>query len=517
MATPDFDVAIIGYGPVGAILANLLGLGGLKVVVFERENSVYHLPRATALDGEGMRLFQAMGLADALRPKLNVSRNIRHINSEGQLLVLLERGGIGPEGWNNAYRFYQPEFEGVLRAGVARFPAVDVRLRSDVFALDEDDDHVRVRYENLANGALGAVTARYVVGCDGARSTVRRFMGAALQDLRSHERWIVLDMILDTPPAGVPDATDETGAIVDAIQYCIPARPTTFIPMPGKRHRWEFMLMPHDDPATITRPESSYELLKPWNIDPDKSQIERAVVYTFHSAIATQWRRDRLLLAGDAAHQTPPFLGQGMGAGLRDVANLAWKLRDVIAGDAPEHLLDSYETERMEHVRAFIELAVALGGVIQATDPEKARQRDKELLANPTMLKPLTPRLGPGLHGDAAPPAGTRAMQPRLADGARLDDRVGYRSCVLALPRFIETLPPATRQTLDESKQVLVPADGEAKDYLTRLNASAIVIRPDRYILGVASTIDELEAILARLPMRVSTPQFLAAAAAAYT
>ena len=124
-------------------------------------------------------------------------------------------------------------------------------------------------------------------------------------------------MILDTPPAGVPDATDETGAIVDAIQYCIPARPTTFIPMPGKRHRWEFMLMPHDDPATITRPESIYELLTPWNIDPDKSQIERAVVYTFHSAIATQWRRDRLLLAGDAAHQTPPFLGQGMGAGLR--------------------------------------------------------------------------------------------------------------------------------------------------------------------------------------------------------
>src|SRR5262245_21323497 len=290
MAAPKFDVAIVGYGPVGATLANLLGLSGLRVVVLERELSVYHLPRAVALDGEGMRLFQTLGLWDTLFPKLNVSRNIRHVNSEGRLLVLITRGGIGPEGWHNAYRFYQPELESVLRDGVARFAAVDVRRRADVYALDEHDDHVRVRYENLASGALGAVTARYVVGCDGARSTVRRFMGAALHDLRSHERWIVLDMILDSPPAGVPEAADENGVIVDSIQYCDPARPTTFIPMPGNRHRWEFMLMPQDDPSAITRPEEIYRLLAPWNIDPARSTIERAVVYTFHSALATQWR-----------------------------------------------------------------------------------------------------------------------------------------------------------------------------------------------------------------------------------
>ena len=249
MATPDFDVAIAGYGPVGAMLANLLGMSGLKVVVLEREPSVYHLPRAVSLDGEGMRLFQTVGLAEKLLPKLNVSRNIRHVNTEGKLLLLIARGGIGPDGWNHAYRFYQPELEAVLREGVARYPNVDVRLRHDVFALDERDDHVRLRYENLASGELGELTARYVVGCDGARSTVRRFMGASLQDLRSHERWIVLDMILDTPPAGVPEAADERGTMVDAIQYCDPARPTTFVPMPGKRHRWEFMLMPDDDAA----------------------------------------------------------------------------------------------------------------------------------------------------------------------------------------------------------------------------------------------------------------------------
>src|ERR1700727_2678575 len=302
MASAEFDVCIIGYGPVGASLANLLGLSGIKTLVREREPSVYHLPRAVALDGEGVRLIQTMGLADELLPRLNISRNIRHVNADGKLLLLLTRSGVGPEGWHNAYRFYQPEFEDVLRRGVSRYACVEVRDRCEAFALHETGDHVRVRYENLAEGALCELTARYVVGCDGARSTVRRFMGAALQDLRSHERWIVLDMILEEPPSGVPEAADETGRVIDAIQYCDPARPTTFVPMPGKRHRWEFMLMPGDDPATVTKPGRIYEMLKPWSIDPAKSVIERAVVYTFHSALSSRWRRDRLLLAGDAAH-----------------------------------------------------------------------------------------------------------------------------------------------------------------------------------------------------------------------
>src|SRR5579863_2908813 len=498
MAFPEFDVGIIGYGPVGASLANLLGQSGLKTVVIEREPSVYHLPRAVALDGEGMRLFQTLGLAEQLLPRLNVSRNIRHVSADGKLLVLIARSGSGPEGWHNAYRFYQPELETVLRNGVARFRSVDVRLRSDAFALDMAHDHVSICYEDLKSGTLKETTARYVVGCDGARSTVRRFMGAELQDLRSHERWIVLDMILDKPPDGVPEAADETGRVIDAIQYCDPARPTTFVPMPGKRHRWEFMLMPQDDPATITRPEAIYEMLKPWSIDPAKSKIERAVVYTFHSALSTRWRRERLLLAGDAAHQMPPFLGQGMCSGLRDAANLAWKLRDVIAGNATDGLLDTYETERMEHVRAFIELAVELAGVIQTTDPEKALQRDRDLVANPTMLRPLAPRLGRGLDRGAPPPVGARSHQPKLADGTMLDDRVGYRFAVLANSDFIEALPGAVHNKLMTSDVALVAADGDAPGYLTELGTSAVVIRPDRYVLGVASNASELEAVLAR-------------------
>jgi 3-(3-hydroxy-phenyl)propionate hydroxylase len=504
MAAQEFDVAIIGYGPVGATLANLLGLCGLSAVVLEREQSVYHLPRAVSLDGEGMRLFQTLGLAEDLLPHVNVSRNIRHVNADGQLLLLISRGGIGPEGWNHAYRFYQPELEAVLRKGVSRYSSIDVRLRCEAFALDERSDRVRIRYEDLASGKLDEVSARYVVGCDGARSTVRRFMGAALHDLRSHERWIVLDMILDEPPSGVPEAADESGRVIDAIQYCDPVRPTTFVPMPGQRHRWEFMLMPQDDPATITRPERIYELLKPWRIDPMRSKIERGVVYTFHSALATSWRRDRLLLAGDSAHQTPPFLGQGMCSGLRDAANLAWKLRDVIDGRASEQLLDTYETERMEHVRAYIELAVELGGIIQATDPEIARRRDAELIANPTMMRPITPRLGPGLHGHASPPAGTRAAQPRLGDGARIDDRVGYRFAVLANPQLTDALTTTHIERINQMGATLVPADGDAADYLLSLNVGAVVIRPDRHILGIATNPVELEALLTQTPWLIA-------------
>ena len=486
----ETDVAIIGYGPVGAALANLLGATGLRVSVLEREPGIYHLPRAVAADGEAMRLFQTIGLTEALLPRMNVSRNIRHVNAEGQLLVLLARGGMGPEGWHHAYRFHQPELETALRDGVARYPDVEVRLHTEAFALEEEADHVRVRYENLAAGRLGTLTARYVVGCDGARSTVRRFMGVELQDLRSHQRWIVIDMLLDAPPAGLEHAMDETGRIIDAVQYCDPARPTTYIPMPGRRHRWEFMLMHGDDAATITRPENIFALLAPWRVTPVTAEIERAVVYTFHSALAPVWRHNRLLLAGDSAHQTPPFLGQGMCSGLRDANNLAWKLRDVLHGVAPDTLLDSYQTERGEHVRAFIALAVELGGIIQATDPKQAARRDRDLLANPTMLRPLTPPLGPGLHGDAPPPAGTRAAQPKLADGRRLDDAAGYSFALLARPPL----------ALEHPRVVNLPATGEADAWLTTLGTEAVLIRPDRHILGVAATHVELQNLLTKIP-----------------
>jgi 3-(3-hydroxy-phenyl)propionate hydroxylase len=284
------------------------------------------------------------------------------------------------------------------------------------------------------------------------------------------------------------------------VQYCDPARPTTYIPMVGTRHRWEFMLLPGEDPAAIARPEKVWQLLKFWNVEPREARIERAVVYTFHSALATQWRRGNLLLAGDAAHQMPPFLGQGLCSGIRDANNLAWKLGMVIEGEAPSNLLASYESERSAHVRNFIELAVKLGEVIQAIDPEKARRRDLDFLANPRLLEIAVPPLGPGVHGNAPPPAGTRSAQPRLGTGMLLDEAVGYRFAVLANPAMLETLPPSLVEEMRALMVARIPADGEAIDYLSRLGAQAIVIRPDRNILGIAATPGELAALLRQVP-----------------
>src|SRR5438477_8357781 len=385
-----FYVAIVGYGPVGATLANLLGQAGLSVVVFEREPSVYHQPRAGHCDGEVMRVFQAIGLAREIEERTFVSPGMKFVDARGRLLLDWSRPQeIGPQGWHASYRFHQPYLEQSLRRGVERFPRVEVRLRSDVYALAENADGVELRYESLTNGTLGRVRAKYVVGCDGARSLVRRFMDVTQEDLGSHERWLIVDVQLKVAKPELEKIT---------VQVCDPARPTTLIQMVENRRRFELMLMPGDDPAEFSRQERVWELISPW-VRPDEGTIERAVVYTFHSVIAERWRAGRLLLAGDSCHQTPPFMGQGMCAGIRDASNLAWKLDWVVKERASPSLLDTYQAERSPHVRQYIETAVKLGGMIQTTDPEVAARRNAEMIANPPKMVSIAPPLGPGLHG----------------------------------------------------------------------------------------------------------------------
>src|SRR5690606_2606819 len=266
------------------------------------EADVYRLPRAIHFDGECMRVFQAIGIAEQLRPHLFVSPGMKFVDAGGRVLIDWSRPtGIGPQGWAPSYRFHQPDFEDVLRRRLADHAHVAVRLRQDVFAIEEHDDHVQLRVEGSSPGRLYRTAARYVVGCDGARSLVRRFMGTELDDLRSHERWLVLDVLLKRER---PDLGDHS------VQFCDPCRPATYVRGVGVRRRWELMLMPGDDPATITRPENVWPLLAKW-VTPDDAVLERPAVYTFHSVVAQGWRRGRLLLAGDAAHQTPPFMGQG--------------------------------------------------------------------------------------------------------------------------------------------------------------------------------------------------------------
>ncbi len=445
------DVAILGYGPVGALLANLLGQAGLRVGVFEREREIYALPRAVHFDGEVMRIFQSVGLADQIATAARTSSKGMHfVNADGQTL-LIRRGidGPGPHGWAGNWYFHQPELEKILRDGVGRFANVDVQLGRDVQSVDE-------------------LEARYVVGCDGARSLVRQAIGSTRLDLGLHQPWLVVDLLCD------PDSPRVKALPEYTVQLCDPARPMTVVNVGGRRRRWEIMLMPGDAPDRLTDPEIFWPIIARW-VGPDDAVLERSAVYTFHSVVQQGWRKERLLLAGDACHQTPPFLGQGMCAGMRDASNLAWKLDDVLRGRADDSLLDTYERERRPHAQAFIELAVKLGGILQETDPARAAERDRRFAAGAEMFDFPQPQLGLEVGAVGAPPLGTIFPQPRLADGRLMDDAIGLNFAIVGEAALLSSRKPDA-----------VRLDGVGAAWLAERGLRAAILRPDRYIYAVA-------------------------------
>ena len=438
------DIAIVGLGPVGALLANLLGRLGLRVDVFERDRTAYALPRAVHFDDEAMRVFQAVGLAEEIAADTHVSPGTLFVDGEGRVMLdWSRRMEEGPQGWHESYRFHQPTLERALRKGLGRFGHVRVRLGHEV--VDPE-----------------ALEARYVVGCDGARSGVRAAIGGGSEDLGFHERWLVIDLTLKRPR---PDLGDYTR------QFCDPARPATYVRTTGHRRRWEIRVQDGegDDPETVWR------LLSPW-IGPEDAEIERAVIYSFHALVARRWRRGRLFIAGDAAHQTPPFMGQGLCAGIRDAANLAWKLAAVIRDDAPESLLDSYQNERMPHVRDYVELAVRMGRLLNATGTADMVSTAAARGESTDRMESIRPRLGPGLH--AGPLGGRPGPQPRLADGRRLDDAVGLAPVLLL-----------SEPAVVASGGIRTVAAGAG--WLGAHGLAAALLRPDRYVFGVAETLDE--------------------------
>ncbi len=494
MSGTVFDVAIIGYGPAGATLANLLGQYSLSVLVLEREAEIYPLPRAIHFDGEVMRVFETAGLrreVEAIsRPGL---KGMYFNNAAGETLLI--RGGtaeLGPHGCATNHYFHQPELEAVLRGGLRRYPGVEVRTRHEVTAIEDGSEHATLQVKDLQSGQAYAVQARYVVGCDGARSLARKAIGTLMVDLGLHQPWLVFDVRLKTDVPGLPDNT---------VQHCDPARPMTYCNVTGNRRRWEIMLMPGDDPEQLVKPETLWKLVSKW-ITPDQADIERAVIYTFHSVMAETWRKGRVLLAGDAAHQTPPFLGQGMCAAIRDAANLAWKLEAVLHGRAQDALLDTYGSERAPHVHAFIDLAVKLGDIIQTTDLQAARERDAKFKAGqPEIFEFPAPRLGPGIWRGERAPVGQIFPQPTLADGRLLDAVLGLNFAVISEPAVLDAVSEETREIWQTQGTVVLPAsDGEVLAWLQQKGVRAVLLRPDRYIAGVAHTGQELDRISALLP-----------------
>ncbi len=483
----NFDVVIVGLGPVGATLANLLGPSGISTLVLEREDAVFALPRAVHFDDEVMRVFQTIGLAGRIEKNIRVNKGMRFVDAQGQLLLDWPRPQRpGAQGWYPSYRFHQPDLERELRRGLTRFDNVVVRTGCELTHVEDRGANVMIQYKDLSNDQPCSVSAKYIVGCDGSRSAVRRIIDTTMHDYDFHEQWLVVDVLLKRP---MPQLGDHT------IQYCSAQRPATYARGPGMRRRWEIAVLDGEVPGELVRPENVWALLENWITDAD-AELERAAVYSFHSLIAKSWRKGRLLIAGDAAHQTPPFMGQGMCAGIRDASNLAWKLVHCVAVGENENLLDSYQSERAPHAKAYIKTAIRLGALINTSDTQDALNVAFRQPDGTTRMSSIAPRLGPGLAAGALSHVGLLAPQLRLADGQLMDDVVAYAHCLIVNGSWWRQLGDLHEKSPAIEVFLLLDDDvPEAQRYLDDLGCKAVLIRPDRYILGTATKPEELRAL----------------------
>ena len=505
-----FDVAIIGCGPVGALAANLLGKAGVRTLVLEQEVSPHPLPRAVHLDHEMMRLFQSAGVIDRVAGGMRDTEGHLHVGADGGVIRYM--GTVGrsrPFGWSNDYFFYQPELEQQLREALDQYPHVTLRDGAALQRLEQHSDHVTLVI--ATGGASEEVEARFVIACDGARSTVRKLLGIELIDLDFEEPWLVVDAEVDAPVHfpplfGVPDQADLQKL---SVMMCDPARPTTIVPGRGAMRRWEFMLLPGEDDAEMMRPETVAQLLSPY-LEGVPHRIVRAATYRFHGLVAKQWQAGRIFLAGDAAHQTPPFFGQGMCHGFRDVANLAWKLDMVVRGKASQALLDTYQPERDPHVRAVIEAAVEAGRYICMLDPAEAAGRDEAMRsqsrdAEPQTAADLIPPISEGLVAVGTPSAGERFIQPRLGGGRSaplLDDVVGGGWRLFVRGGHPPVSVPGIQLTVIDP--ATLADEGELLDWLARRDADAVLVRPDHYVFGTGCAADLTRQLGAALGRPVS-------------
>ncbi len=484
----DYDVVVVGFGPTGATLANLLGLKGLSVLVLEKEPEAYHLPRAVHMDDEVMRVFQTIGVADEINENLFVNRGMRFVDAKGELLLDWPRPQeLGPQNWYASYRFHQPYVEVSLRNGLKRFKHVDVKTSCEFVKAVNGPKSVEVSYEDLTDQTHHTINAQYIVGCDGARSPVREAMKSEWEDYGFNERWLVVDVILKKEK---PELGDHT------IQYCNPERPATYCRSPGMRRRWEISVRDGEDAAEIVKDEKIWELLKDW-LTPEDADLERQAVYTFQSKVAWSWRKERMLIAGDAAHLTPPFMGQGMCAGIRDAANLAWKLILVCKGKAEEYVLDTYESERRPLAKKYIQTAKYLGGVINTMGSKEELNNAFRQSDGSVKMESIIPELGPGLGDMSSPHRGFVCPQPCLSARMPLDEYIGFEPVLIAVGEIASDIN-------DVGYSVLSSEDNEPlTKMLSDMNVKALLVRPDRYIMGSANNLNEARKLVSQSSARL--------------
>ncbi len=516
-----FDVLVVGYGPAGATMANLLGQRGYRVAVVEQTAAIYDKPRAITADHEAMRVFQECGLADIIARSTVPHPGTDFVGVEGQTIKrFYPQPPPHPLAWEPSWMFVQPELEATLRKGVARFDQVHVFLEHEFVSLSQTELSAQVKIRRLEDGEMLEFEARYVIACDGARSPVREQFSAPIDDLAFDEYWIVVDAWLradiQLPPR--------------CVQYCRPSRPGTYIVGPGQLRRWEIKMLPGETPAEFADERAIRQVLSEF-VDADVLALCRYAVYRFHALVVHEWRFGRVFLMGDAAHQMPPFLGQGLCAGIRDAVNLFWKLDVVERLGASPRLLDTYGEERKPHVRTIVCHAKSFGLIIGELDDAVARDRDTQLIEDmaagkaETVRQKFIPGLQSGLidmDAKSQPRAGAGSLfvQPWVQTGSgpfhRLDDCV--KPGFLMVSALVESLGWLDAQRTEkwqrlQGRQVVVRSeasltsvsvdallvterDGVFRRWLDEIDAVVVLVRPDHYVYGTANNAAQLQSLV---------------------
>lgn len=504
---PQVDVAIVGCGPVGAVAANFLGQAGLRCAVVERETGAHGQPRSFSCDDEALRIYQQIGLVERLRADMVAAGRVDFTGVGGRSFAEIAFDSLDfGSGYSPLHFFHQPTLEATLREGLRRFPGVSLRLGCEVTGLGERGDAVTLE---LREGERRTrLAARYVLACDGARSAVRRLLGVRMYGARYEEPWLAVSG--HAPPEAI--------RVPNTRFVCDPVRPAFVGLAPNGEVRIEFIVLPGEETAALERSERVRELIAPF-VDPDRYRITRAAGYRFGQHVAERWQVGRVFLLGDAAHQMPPFMGQGLVSGLRDVANLTWKLALVIRGAADPAVLASYELERRSHTQAMIDVSVRLGYVFLSHNAVTARLRDGLLrtiqridrvrrFVRDFEFKPR-PLIARGLVAGGArthcEPQGTYFPQARVAGagreamsddflgpgfaivGADLDPRAADRDGLLRRlgARFVRV--GARARAAEPGLVDVVDASGRLFGWFVRHRVGVAIVRPDRFVFGAAA------------------------------